>query len=311
MTFYLFVLLISGNCSDLDSCNYISKGGGGDATHCTLEKTFIIEEEKNESITSVGRTMSVCFESSNVLTNVVSTSPETSLEDNVANQPITSVASQSAVTTNIVQPLASNNIHNTEKPEQIISSTKSIAKLVVANASASTSSVLQKVVNPPLITVLNPSGPLTVVKTLCVTSGVSSAPQFTLVNSAPLNVTNAVGKSPTITLLNAPVTVVKAITTPQNVIVEKNLPDMMVNAAVPSNTSPVSTIIENRAHNVFVKNTCPDSTIVDVPQSHKLLTANNFPQTNVSFLCIYNFDFLLKYMFNLNCRFWQIHKARP
>ncbi|CAH1099752.1 unnamed protein product [Psylliodes chrysocephalus] len=225
--------------------------------------------------------MSVCFESSNVLTNVVSTSPETSLEDNVANQPITSVASQSAVTTNIVQPLASNNIHNTEKPEQIISSTKSIAKLVVANASASTSSVLQKVVNPPLITVLNPSGPLTVVKTLCVTSGVSSAPQFTLVNSAPLNVTNAVGKSPTITLLNAPVTVVKAITTPQNVIVEKNLPDMMVNAAVPSNTSPVSTIIENRAHNVFVKNTCPDSTIVDVPQSHKLLTANNFPQTNI------------------------------
>ncbi|XP_072385367.1 uncharacterized protein upSET isoform X3 [Diabrotica undecimpunctata] len=220
--------------------------------------------------------MSVCFESSNVLTNVVSTSSETSLEENV---PITSVMSQPTVGTTVVQPIVSNTIPtSSDKNEQPPLPTKSIAKLVVANAAASTSSVLQKVVNPPVITVLNPSGPLTVVKTLCVTSGISSTPQFTLVNSAPLNVTNAVGgKPPTITLLNAPVTVVKAITTPQNV--EKNLSEAAT-TGTPSNT-PVSTIIENRAHNVFVKNTCPDSTVVDIPQSHKILTTNNFPQTNV------------------------------
>ncbi|CAH1976738.1 unnamed protein product [Acanthoscelides obtectus] len=165
------------------------------------------------------------------------------------------------------------------KPEQI-PATKGIAKLVVANHPSVTSCGLglQKVVNPPLITVLNPTGPLTVVKSLCVTSGVSSAPQFTLVNS----VTNAaMGKSPTITLLNAPVTVVKAITTAQPVTegVEKNGAEP---ANLNSTVTSVPAIIENRGHNVFVKNTCSDtSPVPEMPQSHKLLTATNFPQTNV------------------------------
>nr|CAI5865072.1 unnamed protein product [Callosobruchus analis] len=165
------------------------------------------------------------------------------------------------------------------KPDQIPAA-KGIAKLVVTNHPSVTTcgSVLQKVVNPPLITVLNPSGPLTVVKSLCVTSGVSSAPQFTLVNSG----TNAaMGKSPTITLLNGPLAVVKAITTtqPVNQGVEKNGTETdNLNSTV--NTVPA--IIENRGHNVFVKNTCSDpATVPEIPQSHKLLTAANFPQTTV------------------------------
>nr|CAH7745442.1 unnamed protein product [Callosobruchus chinensis] len=165
------------------------------------------------------------------------------------------------------------------KPDQIPAA-KGIAKLVVTNHPSVTTcgSVLQKVVNPPLITVLNPSGPLTVVKSLCVTSGVSSAPQFTLVNSG----TNAaLGKSPTITLLNGPLAVVKAITTTQPVTqsVEKNGAETEnMNTTV----TTVPAIIENRGHNVFVKNTCPDTaTVPEIPQSHKLLTAANFPQTTV------------------------------
>ncbi|CAG9857408.1 unnamed protein product [Phyllotreta striolata] len=203
--------------------------------------------------------MSVCFEPSNSLA-AVSAAPETSLEDNNAinRQNVASSAVEKA-------------------PDQPLPNAKSIAKLVVATANSQPStvggSVLQKVANPPLITVLNPSGPLTVVKTLCVTSGASSAPQFTFVNSAPLSVTNAIGKSPTITLLNAPVTVVKAIAT----AVEKGA---VQEAATGGANSPVATaVIENRGHNVFVKNTQSES--IDMPQSHKLLTANNFPSSNI------------------------------
>ncbi|XP_018575451.1 uncharacterized protein LOC108914194 isoform X2 [Anoplophora glabripennis] len=232
--------------------------------------------------------MSVCFEATNVLAKQVGTSSATSqILDEIAtttpsssNNNVSANIIQPPVTTNVIQsPINSNIIHaNSDKSEQQVPAAKSIAKLVVANhpSANNCNPVLQKVVNPPLITVLNPSGPLTVVKTLCVTSGVSSAPQFTLVNSTPLNVTNAVGKSPTITLLNAPVTVVKAITTQS---VEKTATDVVANSVgLINNASPV---IENRGHNVFVKNTCPDSTVPDVPQSHKLLTANSFPQTNV------------------------------
>ncbi|KAL1494317.1 hypothetical protein ABEB36_009932 [Hypothenemus hampei] len=163
---------------------------------------------------------------------------------------------------------------------------KSIAKLVVANQQNS-NQVLQKVVNSPLITVLNSTGPLTVVKSLCVTSVVSSAPQYTFNTAPPLNVTNAVGKSPTITVLNcgtlaSPVTVVKTISTQpieKSAVVDNNNPTSTVPNNVPVTTSA---IIENRGHNVFVKNSCPDSTIQDnIPQSHKLLTATNFSNSNV------------------------------
>lgn len=266
------------------------KGGGGEATSSCLHKN-IEDNTRNGSDTSncVYQNMSVCFEATNVLANKVGTSSASSqLLDEIAtttpssNSNVSTNIVQPPITTNVIQsPVNSNAVHqNSDKSEQQVSAAKSIAKLVVANHPSvnNCNPVLQKVVNPPLITVLNPSGPLTVVKTLCVTSGVSSAPQFTLVNSSPLNVTNAVGKSPTITLLNAPVTVVKAIT-PQSV--EKAATEVVANSVgIINNSSP---IIENRGHNVFVKNTCPDSTVPDVPQSHKLLTANSFPQTNVSF----------------------------
>lgn len=156
-------------------------------------------------------------------------------------------------------------------------------KLLVSNHQTSVignvTPVLQKISNPPVITVLNSAGvPLTVLKTICVTSGVSSAPHFSLVNNQSLNVTNAVGKSPTITLLNTPVTVVKMTPHTQNI---DNKPSE--NAICAVSTQNVSTIIENRAHNVFVKNTCSDSSPTDVAQGHKFLTANNFSQSNVSF----------------------------
>ncbi|KAJ8938710.1 hypothetical protein NQ318_007998 [Aromia moschata] len=271
--------------SDLDPYFVITTGGGGETTKINIGR---IKKENKQDGSSIGihENMSVCFETNNVLANQVGTSPSSSqlLEETNTVQSSTSTNNiiQPSVSANVIQPTITSNIiqPGPDKAEQV-STTKSIAKLVVANHSSATScnQVLQKVVNPPLITVLNPSGPLTVVKTLCVTSGVSSAPQFTLVNSSPLNVTNAVGKSPTITLLNAPVTVVKAITTQT---VDKTASDVVPNSAgISSNTSPVPAVIENRGHNVFVKNSCPESTISDMPQGHKLLTANNFPQTNV------------------------------
>lgn len=237
--------------------------------------------------------MSVCLETSNVLasSSAVGTSSSPFLEDSTTcstQSTISTIASQATISTNIIQaPITANAIQPTiEKHElQQPMPPKTVAKLVVTNHPANNcGTVLQKVVNPPLITVLNPSGPLTVVKTLCVTSGTSSGPQFTLVNSSPLNVANAVGKSPTITLLNAPVTVVKAITHSQPV--DKSIGEIPSTFASvqQSNVAPnaASAIIENRGHNVFVKNTCPDSTMPDMPQNHKLLTATSFSQTNVS-----------------------------
>ncbi|KAJ8973337.1 hypothetical protein NQ317_004649 [Molorchus minor] len=218
--FTLIFVILRSFC-ELDTYSFIA-GGGGDTTK--VDKDRIIEDKNQQdgSSSNIYENMSVCFEASNVLASQVGTSSSSQLLENsdsishthkssnttVANviqQPITANISQPPITSTIVQP-------STDKLEPV-STTKGVAKLVVANHPSvnSCNQVLQKV-NSPLITVLNPSGPLTVVKTLCVTSGVSSTPQFTLVNSSPLNVTNAVGKSPTITLLNAPV-VVKAITT--------------------------------------------------------------------------------------------------
>lgn len=167
---------------------------------------------------------------------------------------------------------------------------KSIAKLVVASQQhvVPTSQVLQKVVSSPLITVLNSTGPLTVVKSICVTSVVSAAPQYTLVNTtAPLTVGNAVGKASTITVLNcgpltSPVTVVKTLAAPP--VIDKSTADILP-AVIANNATGAPALIENRGHNVFVKNTstCPDTTVVDsVLQSHKLLTAANFSTSNVS-----------------------------
>lgn len=272
--------------TDLEACKFISKGGGGE----TLEEDY----HKNGSVTSTTKNMSLCVETSNVLATSMGTSSSSVslLQDSThsTQSTISTIASQATISTNILQAPITAIQSSHDKLDHHIPPPKSIAKLVVANHAATNNcgTVLQKV-NPPLnITVLNPSGPLTVVKTLCVTSGVSSTPQFTLVNSTPLNVTNAMGKSPTFTLLNAPVTVVKAITTTPPHTVEKNASadtssnviTNQTNIAVPSAPG----IMENRGHNVFVKNTCPDSTVQDMTQSHKLLTANSFPPTNVSSL---------------------------
>lgn len=234
--------------------------------------------------------MSLCVETSSVLATSMGTSSSSVplLEESTTHSTqstISTIASQATISTNILQAPITAIQSSQDKFDQHLPPPKSIAKLVVANHAAANNcgAVLQKV-NPPLnITVLNPSGPLTVVKTLCVTSGASSTPQFTLVNSTPLNVTNAMGKSPTFTLLNAPVTVVKAITTGPHQTIEKNGDLCNVGNSQTSISGPnTPSIIENRGHNVFVKNTCPDSTVQDVPQSHKLLTANSFPPTNVS-----------------------------
>lgn len=241
--------------------------------------------------------MSLCVETSNVLATSMGTSSSSVplLEESTCStqSTISTLASQATISTNILQAPITAIQTNHDKLDQHVPASKSIAKLVVANHAATNNcgAVLQKV-NPPLnITVLNPSGPLTVVKTLCVTSGVSSTPQFTLVNSTPLNVTNTMGKSPTFTLLNAPVTVVKAITTTPPHTVDKNASADIASSVVTNQTNiavqSAPSIMENRGHNVFVKNTCPDSTIQDMAQSHKLLTANSFPPTNVSSIDIF------------------------
>ncbi|XP_030761841.1 uncharacterized protein LOC115886711 isoform X2 [Sitophilus oryzae] len=175
------------------------------------------------------------------------------------------------------------------KVEPAPPSKAALAKLVVSgqHLPPGNNQVLQKVVNSPLITVLNSAGPLTVVKSLCVTSVVSSAPHYTLVNSTPLTVTtNAGGKPPTITVLNCgplttPVTVVKAISAPTP-STEKTVVDG--NPVVPNvQAAPLTTaVLENRGHNVFVKNTCVEPVMPEaMPQSHKLLTAANFSSANV------------------------------
>ncbi|XP_064211285.1 uncharacterized protein upSET isoform X2 [Tribolium castaneum] len=199
--------------------------------------------------------MSVCLETSSVLANQVSTSTSPPITEEAP------IAPQSAP-------------EQTESAPPQPTPVRTIAKLPTANAALSKAS---------LITVLNT--PLGNVKTLCVTPAVSSnaTGQFTVVNSAtPLNVANSTGKPQTITLINTPVTVVKTISPS----VEKSAPEVVPNSSnvVATAAATVPALIENRGHNVFVKNTaCADNVTVaqDVPQSHKLLTANNFPTNNV------------------------------
>lgn len=72
------------------------------------------------------------------------------------------------------------------EPDRPLPVQKNVAKLLIANTLASAvggaTPVLQKVPNSNVITVVNASGPLTIIKTLCMTtSGIATAPQFTLV----------------------------------------------------------------------------------------------------------------------------------
>lgn len=252
------------------------KGGGGSPSNSSNQPTA------NHVCAKPANDMSVCVETSTTAPVQPVVSP-LSTSCNVSE-----VVVSASTVQNSVGPIGvsvDNNSTNELKPDQLVG--KNIAKLVVSTQQhgvPNSNQVLQKVVNSPLITVLNSTGPLTVVKSLCVTSMVASAPQYTLVNTAaPLNVPNTLGKPPTITVLNcgslaSPVTVVKTIST-QQALAEK--PQLEISPIVSS------TIIENRGHNVFVKNTCPDSTVPDSSsQGHKLLTAANFTSGNV---CIFAF----------------------
>ncbi|RZB39075.1 uncharacterized protein BDFB_002369 [Asbolus verrucosus] len=238
---------------DLESEVILEKGGGGDAAN------FVSSTKQNGLAGDTQKEiMSVCLETSSVLANQVSTTTATQVADESPGTPQSS-------------------IDQAEIAPQQPTSVRTIAKLPpTANTAA-----LSKA---SLITVLNT--PLGNVKTLCVTPAVSSnaTGQFTVVNSAtPLNAANSTVKPQTITLINTPVTVVKTIS-PN---VEKSVAEVVPSSSnvVAAATASVPALIENRGHNVFVKNTtCAESVAVasqDVSQSHKLLTANNFPANNV------------------------------
>lgn len=157
---------------------------------------------------------------------------------------------------------------------------KTITKIFMANAGsvATQSAALGKLMNPSLITVMNT--PITVVKTI----GSTAPSHFTLVNSTV--------KSPTtITLMNAPITVVKSISPSEHVKVSGDVsgPATTNNGSVNNGSLAVS---DKPVHNVFVKKSLVDGVVQDVPQSHKLLTANAFPTNNVSF-CFVRLTLLL------------------
>lgn len=253
--------MFSGETSELEEITLDEKGGGG--------ATIFVQESRNDNCENEQLTgdMSVCLgkspaspeqmvstelilEHNTVLTNTVGTSAPPSTPETISST-FTSASCDAEQSKNVTKLIVTNN-----------------TPTVVNN----TTTVIPKLVSQPLITVLNSPGPLTVVKSICVTSGVPSAPQFTLVNSTPLTVTNATGKSSTITLLNAPVALVKAVPT-----VSSDGREVAVNAGniVTSNSGadkPAS------IHNVFVKNTCAP----DLVQEAKFTTQTIIPSTAIS-----------------------------
>ncbi|XP_022918651.1 myb-like protein X isoform X2 [Onthophagus taurus] len=180
----------------------------------------------------------------------------------------TKVLTTPAVTLNTT----SSELAENEKPQV---SSKNISKIFVANPQQGTvtSTTQMKIVNSPLLTMVNTGqGPITVVKSSLANSSATS--HITLVNSTTLKST------PTITLVNAaPITVVKAVqpTIHSGVINSDN------NKIETVNNGTVQPLTEKATlHNVFVKKNHPvGEQDVVVPQSHKLLTANSFPSTNV------------------------------
>lgn len=136
------------------------------------------------------------------------------------------------------------------------SNNKNVAKFIVNNTQASTQPV--KVVNSSVITVVNTPGPI-VVKSLCPSSG----SPFTLINS-------------NVKLVNGPaITVLKNISSENNKMPENG-------NAVTTNTNSNSSIAEKSLHSVFLKKS--ENAIggnQEIPQSHKILTANTFPQNNI------------------------------
>lgn len=70
-----------------------------------------------------------------------------------------------------------------------------------------------------------------------------------------------------------------------------------------STTGTIPTIIENRGHNVFVKNTCLEPTGSEVSQSHKL-TTHSYSQSNVSM------DTILMFLVVINASFVDFDKRK-
>lgn len=137
-----------------------------------------------------------------------------------------------------------------EKEDQ--NSNKNVTKFIVNNTQTNAQQL--KVVNSSVITVVNTPGPI-VVKSI----GPNTSSHFTLVNSTV--------KSP-FTLVNGPaITVLKNVSSTENA------------KAQDGGNVITSGIVEKPLHNLFLKK--PETLNQDIPQSHKILTANTFPQNNI------------------------------
>uniref|UniRef100_A0A1Y1NA62 SET domain-containing protein n=1 Tax=Photinus pyralis TaxID=7054 RepID=A0A1Y1NA62_PHOPY len=201
--------------------------------------------------------MSVCLEPNSILTSSSST-----------------VSTQKLLDTELATSLGND-------PKEAITS-QSVAKLVITPTSCPSNSVLHKVPTSSVITVVNATGPLTILKTLCSNSYGTAAPQFTLVNSTPLNVSNAAGKP--ITVVGAPpITVVRTI---QNI--NPNQGEENVRSTDTSGGSISNLIVSNGPinaerppiHNVFVKNTL-SSELLPSAEPSKIQKVNSFSPNNV------------------------------
>lgn len=137
------------------------------------------------------------------------------------------------------------NVSN-DKEESAIN--KNVAKIIVNNTQSNAQQI--KVVNSSVITVVNTPGPI-VVKSI----GPNTGSHFTLVNSTV--------KSP-FALVNGPaITVLKNVSSSENNNGNTN--------------STITTVADKPLHNFLIKK----SENQDIPQSHKILTANTFPQNNI------------------------------
>ncbi|KAK5645040.1 hypothetical protein RI129_006340 [Pyrocoelia pectoralis] len=203
--------------------------------------------------------MSVCLESNSILSNSSNTVSTQKLLDSELNPSL-----------------------GTESKEPITS--QNVAKLVITPTSCSSNSVLHKVPTSSVITVVNATGPLTILKTLCSNSCGTAAPQFTLVNSTPLNVCNAAGKP--ITVVGAPpITVVRAIQNISSNQTEETLRNVENSASTIGNlivSNGSLTAERPPIHNVFVKNTISSELLPSAESSkvQKVNAVNTFSPNN-------------------------------
>lgn len=210
-------------------------------------------------------------------------------------------------------PIVSSSVSQEKDIQDVLSAPpQNVTKLVLTNTLASTSCntapVLQKVPSSSVITVVNATGPLTILKTLCSNPGVTSASQFTLVNSAPLSVCNAAVGKP-ITVVGAPpITVVRAISSVNPAVVQTTeestkTTDTLTNSVSTSSVNGSLPAAPERPpiHNVFVKNTTVPPDLIpstsEVTQVQKIVPANSFIQNNVNAFLIKIYLYLIALSF--------------